>query len=243
VNNELDTVYSTPRYMLAIGPDSYLLLDRQAMEQPMASFPLTDEGFDAAEARFAELKRLERRERGMVPRTVAIGVFIGVALWILGGLGVAILGSLTFGIDADQSFLQLVYLVDAFGFRIAIGGLITLGVILLLRWERKSPPSTTRQDGRAPSAEAPEPRNAWDTVSTGTLVTGLVLWILLAIATQALFPFQGEFFTFGEEPPGPSRLTVMAQLAESLAFRIWVAAFIFKLVRWSRRPFRAASSE
>jgi hypothetical protein len=233
--DEPEIVSSSPRYVLAIGQDSYLLLDRRAMEEPVATFPLTDEGFEAAEERFAELKRLDRRER-LIPKGAWLGVLIGVALWVLGGLAFVILGG-PFPIEVDPTIAGIAYVLDSVGFRTATGGLILLASILLLRWEGRQAADGTVVQRAEPAAQAepPESQNVWDAVSSWALGIGLVLWILLAAATGALSPFGPGYLPLPNEP---SRLSIVIAVVESLAFRIWVGASIFKLVRWSRLPLR-----
>ena len=63
------------------------------------------------------------------------------------------------------------------------------------------------------------------------LVAGLAVWTVSAIATEALLRLELDPFR-----PDPSRASIVAQVVSTLAFRTWVAALVFLLLR--RMPLR-----
>jgi hypothetical protein len=237
------------RYILGAAEDYYGVWDSRGGDRYLERFPLTEEGFQAAKQRFIELRRLGRRQRGVWPTALMIALGTGVGLWVLAGLA------------AVPTFLEprwllvdpeLIYVVDAVGFRIGVGALLVLAGLLLLRPERvtRSGEGPHFEGLRPPPGETSDPgtaarRSRLDDVLVAILIGGLAVWVLSVFATGLLF----------REPiPGPqlpfvllesARPHFVAVFVQELAFRAWVAAFVSLLIRWahSRRIFASGPED
>jgi hypothetical protein len=225
------------RYILGAAEDYYGVWDTRGGDRYLERFPLTEEGFQAAERRFIELRRLSRRQRGVRPTALLIALGSGVGLWVLAGL-------VALPAYFEPRWLlvdyELIYVVDSVGFRIGVGALLVLAGLLLVRRERATmsvaPPGS---EGQLPPADSADPgaaarRSRFDGVLVAILVGGLIIWVVSAIAT-------GLFFR--EPIPGPqapfvvlesARPHFVALFVQDLAFRVWVAAAVLLVIRWAR---------
>ena len=212
---DYDPILTSRRYVLAEDADGYAIWERGGGDDPLERFPETEEGFDAAERRFRELRRTPRRTSWQM--VVSVVIVAGLALWIVGGIGFGLLT--TFSIRSPLG-ISLPLLVDTAGFRLAAAGILALGAIVLLRLERR-----TRSEGDAPSAGPWQPAapSRWSRPLVTALLVGLVTWILSGILTQALVPYVG----FGR---APSTAQIASQLIEALSFRVWIAALVLLLL-------------
>jgi hypothetical protein len=225
------------RYILGAAEDYYGVWDTRGGDRYLERFPLTEEGFQAAERRFIELRRLSRRQRGVVPMALRIALLVGVGLWVLAGAAAlpAYFEPRLLLVD-----FELIYVVDAVGFRVGVGALLLVAGVLLLRRER----ATRRPKADAPgaadrpvagSAEASDATRwaAADRILVALLAVGLVAWAVSSITTQLLFRQPNVL------PPGTiigpeTRPHFVALFVEILAFRLWVTAFVLLLIRWVR---------
>ena len=230
------------RYILGAAEDYYGVWDTRGGDRYLERFPLTEEGFQAAERRFVELRRLSRRHGGLVPTALMIALGTGVGLWVLAGLAAV---PAVFDPRA-VSWLnpELIYVVDALGFRMGVGAILVLAGLLLLRRERVTrsagPPHPDRL--QLPPAGSSDPgaaarQSSLDSVLVAILVGGLAVWVLSAIAANLLFrePLPGPQLPFAVVES--ARPHFVALFVQELALRLWVAAFVLLLIRWAR--FRA----
>lgn len=202
--------------------EGFGIWDHRAGNQLVERFSPTEEGFDLALQRFNELKWRDRRERWNLCRLARIATVAGGAIWLVAGTLATIL--FTFGVGPDTPWIATVlYGLDAFGYRLAVGSLIVLGVLVLTRWmqptEVEGPPS-------APSLQGTSPSRGLDLVLRVVMVAGLLVWTVSSITTEALFRL--EFGPFGGSP---RPIAVVAQLVSTMAFRTWVAGFILLILR------------
>lgn len=216
------------RYVLGETPESYGIWDRQAGNELVERFPLTEEGIDRALDRFAELKWRDRRERWNLPRVVRITTVTGALLWLVAGTAVTLIFS--FG-SSSVGLARLVYGLDALGFRLTIGSLVVLGVLVLLR---RLQPTEAREASLASFLRSDGSGRQPELVLRGILVVGLGVWIVSAIATEALFRFDRTLFT-----DTPNDAAIASQLVSTLAFRAWVAALILLVL--TRLPIRPSA--
>jgi hypothetical protein len=235
------------RYILGAAEDYYGVWDTRGGDRYLERFPLTEEGFQAAERRFVELRRLSRRQGGVVPTALTIALGTGVGLWVLAGLAAV---PAVFEPRAAVFWLnpELIFVVDALGFRMGVGAILVLAGWHLARRERatRGAEPSHPQGLQLPPAGYSDPgaavrRSALDSVLVAVLVGGLAVWVLSAIAANLLF----------REPiPGPqlpfialesARPHFVALFVQELAFRVWVAAGVLLLMRWVR-PRRVPAS-
>ena len=219
-----DPIDQSRRYVLGqpSGEDweGYGIWDRRAGNSLVERFPPTEEGVEQALQRFEELKWEDRRERWNLPRLARICAVAGAAIWIVGGVVGTVL--LSFVTGPDTSWIApVLFGLDALGFRLAIGSLVVLGVLLLLRWTQ----GTEEVLASPPALRATGPNPALDLALRVVVVAGLVVWIASSVGTEALFRL--EFGPFGESPR-PS--AVVAQLVSTMAFRTWVAGVVFSIL-------------
>lgn len=233
-----DVILTRRRYVLAEAEDSYGIWRLTAEGEPLERFPLTAEGFDAAEDRLLELVRLERQERGLTARVLWYIVLFGGALWIIAGLVVTVLSIVPF---LGYLTFQVAFFADYWAYRLAVGGLIMLGALLLVRVERRargSPDPITLRSFIG-LRDQPEPiAGPFEAILRWALVLGLAAWILSTVGTAALFtepesqffspgaPMTQEFFSSGY---------VVSRFVQELAFRVWIAALVLLIVRWGGR--------
>jgi hypothetical protein len=184
-------------------------------------FPPTEEGIDLAIQRFNELKWKDRRERWNLGRLARIATVAGAVIWLLTGTLATVVFS--FGIGPETPWIApVLFGLDAFGYRLAVGSLVVLGVLLLLRWMQLGE-GTSPLPPTFPRAERPS--RAVDLILRAVVVAGLVVWTVSSLGTEALFRL--EFGPFGESPR-PS--AVVAQLVSTMAFRTWVAGVVFSIL-------------
>lgn len=230
-----DVIESHGRYVLGETENAYGIWDRSAVTGPIERFPVTEEGFERAWERFGELKRLDRRERGVLTRVLWASSLVGVVLWLLAGtLGalIAITRTLT-----DELLLdQVVFVVDALGFRLALGSLLVLAVMKLVGWQRRPSSPSSAPSGSEASPASPEVGRSARFLGWA-LTFGLIVWIVSSVATEWLFRF--DIQTFGQEP---SRASIAAEVTAAFAFRVWVAAFVLLAVLWGKRVLRPRGS-
>jgi hypothetical protein len=221
------------RYVLGETPESYGIWDRQAGNELVERFPLTEEGIDLALDRFAELKWKDRGERWNLPRVVRIATLSGALIWLIAGTGVTLIFS--FG-STSIGIARILYALDAFGFRLAIGSLVVLAVLVLLR---RLQPTEARGASLASFLRSEGPGRQPEVVLRGVLVVGLAVWIVSSIATEALFRFDRPLFA------GTSNNAAIAsQLVSTMAFRTWVASLILLvLTRLPARPHAAEAAQ
>lgn len=196
--------------------EGFGIWDRLAGNRLVERFPPTEEGIDLAIQRFNELKWNDRLERWNLGRVARICVVAGAAIWLVAGTLVAVLFFSGFVLDGRLT-AAILYGLDAFGYRLAVGSLVVLGVTLLLRWiqpdERApSPPAVLRAESRS---------RGLDLILRVIVIAGLVVWVLSSVATEAIFRL--EFGPFGESPRASA---VVAQLVSTTAFRSWAAGFV-----------------
>jgi hypothetical protein len=204
--------------VLGEAPDGYGIWDSLAGNELVERFPLTEEGIDRALERFDELKRRDRRERWNLFRVAWIATVAGAVVWLLAGTLATLF--FTFGTGQPGPWIAgVLFGLDALGYRLAVGSLVVLTVLLLLQ---RVPGTRSHLPSVAGSLEEPQSRG-WDLVLRTGLVAGLAVWTFSAIATEALFRV-----VLG---PNPSRAAIASQLASTLAFRTWVAALVLLVIR------------
>lgn len=223
------------RYILGAAEDYYGVWDSRGGDRYLERFPLTEEGFQAAERRFIELRRQTRRQGGVWPRALVIALGVGAGLWVFAGLAAV---PAVFEPRAAVFLLnpELIYVVDALGFRMAVGAILVLAGLLLVRRERATRGAELpRSEGlQLPPPGVAARRSGLDRVLLAILVGGLVVWVLSTIATDLLFrvPIPGPQLPFIELET--ARPHFVALFVQNLALRVWVAAFVLLLIRWAR---------
>src|SRR6266498_1050807 len=122
------TIATSRRYVLGEVSEGnwegYGIWDRLAGNRFVERFPPTEEGIDRALERFDELKWKDRRERWNLAQVARIATVAGALLWVVAGTLVTVF--FTFGTGPGS----LVFVLDAFGYRLAVGSLIVLGVLV-----------------------------------------------------------------------------------------------------------------
>lgn len=120
-------------------------------------------------------------------------------------------------------------MTDTLGYRLAVGSLLVLTVLLLLQRVAGAQNLPSSVAGSSTMQQ-----RGFDLFLGTLLIVGLTVWILSAIGTDALFRLELE--RLGENP---SRGAIAAQLVSTLAFRSWVAALVVLILR--RLRFRLAA--
>ena len=216
-----ETIASSRRYVLGEISEGdwegYGIWDRLSGNRLVERFPPTEEGIDLALERFDELKWKDRRERWNLARVARIATVAGALLWVVAGTLVTVF--FTFGTGPGS----LVLVLDAFGYRLALGSLIVLGVLVLLQ---KMGPDKTPATSLAAVLQRKGPSRGFDVVLWFGVVAGVVVWTLSSIATEALFRL--EFDPLGQPPRASA---VAAGLVSTLSFRTWVASFVLLILR------------
>ena len=212
---DFKALLSTRGYVLGETAEHYGIWHRAAGDEPLERFPLTAEGFDAAEARFRELSRRRRRDPERA-RTVLFAIFVAASsLWVLASLLAAIMGWWApFGVEIESLLVQVAYVLDSAAYRLALGALFVLAALYIASREPVA------------SSESREPRSSerrWERVLFWVLLLGLAVWILSALATRTLEgPSPPEFFARSRS----EALFIVAWLVETIAFRAWIAAAV-----------------
>lgn len=219
--DDFEPIEQGRRYVFGETDSFYGVWDRQAGTGLLEQFPLTDEGFERAAARLDSLKRRDRRDRGVLLYALWWVIVGGAVAMVFGG----VLELLQHGLGSD--FLLgsvLSFTIGNLGYNVAIGGLVLLVALTLIRREtrRRAVPA----NGSAEPIEAGPATGSSSSFLWWTLVIALGVWVLSAIATQLFFPLD---FGFGDMPSMASRV---GGTVESLAFRVWVAALA---IWWARR--------
>jgi hypothetical protein len=221
-----ETIDTSRRYVLGEVSEGdwegYGIWDRLVGNRLVERFPPTEEGIDLALQRFSELKWKDRRERWKLARVAQIATVAGAVLWVVAGTLATIL--FAFGIGPGS----FVYVLDAFGYRLAVGSLLVLGVLVLVRWMQ---PGETPSPSLVGSAQREGPVRGFDLVLWVGVVAGVAVWTVSSIATEAVFRL--EFDPLGQPP---STGAVVAQLVSTVSFRAWVASFVLLILRRLRLP-------
>jgi hypothetical protein len=228
-----DRIEESRRYVFGEDERSYGIWDKSGGDEPLERFPVTDEGFDAGFTRFLELTGMERRMRAQVPRALLVVVLAGAALWLAAGVTVAVFaGGLAEPEEGLQTIFGVSHVVDALGYRLAIGALFLLAALALLRRERRTRPvGDAAEESVLPVAGASTASpGLWEDVLRWSVLVGMAVWIVSAVGTGLLFPLRGGLFGLGT----PGTAFLVAQLVEILAFRLWVVALVLLLLRWAR---------
>jgi hypothetical protein len=216
-----ETIAASRRYVLGEISEGdwegYGIWDRLAGNRLVERFPPTEEGIDLALERFDELKWKDRRERWNLARVARITTVAGALLWLVAGTLATVF--FTFGFGPGS----LVYVLDAFGYRLAVGSLIVLGVLVLLQRMHAGETAATSLAGLL---QTKGPGRGFDLVLWFGVVAGVVVWTLSSIATEGLFRL--EFDPLGQPPRASA---VAAGLVSTLSFRTWVASFVLLILR------------
>lgn len=216
---EFEPILKSRRYVLGESEEYYGIWDRREGRGPFERFPLTEEGFDAAEARFHELTRRRRRDPDRY-RMVLLGIVVGgAALWVAAGIFTAVGYELAFlGVQAEALLFRVMYVLDAVGYRLALGAVLVLAALFVV--------SRGRSAGERSGDEGASERD-WDRVLLWVVLAGLAVWILSAVGTRTVEPTVPPGFVGG---PRANRTYVAATLVEAIAFRVWVAAAVLLAV-------------
>jgi hypothetical protein len=223
------------RYILGAAEDYYGVWDTRGADRYLERFPLTEEGFQAAERRFIELRRLSRRQRGVFPRALWIALLVGVGIWVVTGLGVVVLT--VWPRAAVDNLYEVLYVLDSLGFRVALGVLFLAAGVVILRGERATrrpePPGTGGVRVSGP-AEASGRSAAVDRILATVLTVGLLVWVGGTVAVELFREPNPVVSGFPVVVGAGDRPHFVAVFAQELAFRAWVAAFVLLLIRWAR---------
>ena len=233
---EFEIVQRGRRYLLVAGDDFYGVwdLEREA-EDAIERFPGTDEGLDQAEARFFELRRLDRIRRWVSLRVLGIVFAVSAALWIVGGIALAVsyIGEPPFGL------FQAAVIVNEVGFHLGVGALAVLAAVVLVRMARRMEGTGTQQRSGRPDGLSPAWQGVLGTVILGAGVLGLAVWVVSAIVSLFLpaggvLPLRGDS-TFAAFADGrPSRALQIVETAGAVGYRVWISAFVLLLIGWGR---------
>ncbi|MGH2725054.1 MAG: hypothetical protein ACRDI0_12520 [Actinomycetota bacterium] len=226
-----DRIEESRRYILGEDERSYGIWDKRGGDEPLERFPVTDEGFDAAFTRYLELSGMERRIRGQLPTTLAVVVAVGAIAWLVAGvLGVAVGAGLLILDGESEWSANLTSLLDVVGFRLAIGGVLLLTALLLIRWERRTRRAKDVADDSLLSVTKGSSGSIdrWDRALRWALLIGMGVWILSATVRESLVPHTGSSFN------EPGLAFWVANGTSALSFRVWVIALVLLLLRWGR---------
>lgn len=224
---DYEPIEQSRRYVLGETDSFYGVWDAQTAPDLIEQFPLTEEGFDRAAARYHELKRRDRWERGVMFHALWFVMLAGAIAWIVGGALQALMITSVFFEPGSEGWFGLSELLSSVGYAATIGGLVLLAGLALIRRESHS---RSDSSGEPPSLMAGVPR--WEAVLSWVLFVSLGLWVAFVI--RLFFP-EPSFF---DVPPidGPPRDGfVVSRTIESLAFRVWVASLVVLGVSWTRR--------
>ena len=230
---DFDPIEQSRRYVLGETDSFYGVWDAQGAAGLIEQFPLTEEGFDRAAARFHELQRRDRWERGVLFHSLWFVMLAGAVAWIVGGVLQALMSTSAFLEPGSHVWFGLSEVLSSFGYTASVGGLVLLVGLILIRGESRS---RSGSSGEPPSSEAAVPR--WELMLSRILFVALGLWVASVIVTRLIFP-EPSFFEIPPFDRPPRTGFLISRMLESLAFRVWVAALVFLGVAWSRR---AASS-
>jgi hypothetical protein len=130
-----DVIDESPRYVLGLGEGYYGLWDKQAGDEPLARFDVTDDGFSQAESRFGELKRSDRQGKGLLLQVLRAALIAGLGVWIVSGaifIVLAVRSTTGFSSEGPQTALNIVRVIDFIASRIWLAAGIGLVAIWLL---------------------------------------------------------------------------------------------------------------
>jgi hypothetical protein len=135
---------------------------------------------------------------------------------------------------------QLAFFADSWAYRLALGGLILLGALFLVRVERRArgPADAITLRSFIRLRDQPESSSGpFEAILRWALIVGLAVWILSTVATEVLFVDPESAFIIPGEPVTQrfSSGFIVSRLVQGLAFRVWVAALVLLIVRWGRR--------
>ena len=225
---DYDPIVTSRRYVLAEDDAGFGIWARDGDDEPIERYPGTEEGFDAAEDRFRELKQLARWGGDVVPRALVLAILGGAAIWIFGIVLQLAYFVLPWGFEQDDASTvsQILYYVDTFAFRAAIGGVVALAGLLLARRLGAS------EDPTDAAQPLPPGRSVAETLLGVVLAVGLASWVVAGTIASALEP---RYPAQGLVDPRPSGLALWAAGIEGIAFRIWTASVVVLGVRWVAR--------
>ncbi len=231
---EVEVIDGRRRYVLGALGDQFGVWDRRQPEHAIELFPGTDEGYGGAERLFEELRALDVAARGTVSRALRWGVFAGAALWLASGLIQATIALLPGSPEADSA-VRVLYAIDVVGYRVALGALVALAAMALLRSERAAWLRTSsiapRGDDSTPRPER-HPRPSTVVALVWVLAVALLLWTVAGALSRSLFRFQLEpFLSGGVQHPGVG--VVVVNVMEATSFRVALAALVGLLVMWA----------
>lgn len=218
--SELDVIATSGRYVLA-GTDEYFGvwdLDADAQE-PLERFPLTDDGFAAADRRFRDLKGNLLREKYSAARVLWWTLWIGVGIWLGAGVFAALLSASAFESPGERWF-DWAQVADTAGFRLAVGSLIGLVATAMRSTVRLSRPEASEDSALRP----------W---LYGMLIVGFVIWVPAAISDVLVYR--------NPSIEGPGAVAIAFLVVSTLAFRLWLAAAVLIGADWVLRG-RASSA-
>jgi fatty acid desaturase len=142
-----EVVDDSRRYALGATADFYGVWDKQTPGEPLARFPLTDEGLAQAEERFKVLRRAERSYLDMLPLVLGWATLLGIAVWVVAGIVFQVFFTEDlfpgFGEEASQAAARFFFLVENVAFRVWIGSLASLAALWLFRALRPHPHEPT----------------------------------------------------------------------------------------------------
>jgi hypothetical protein len=222
---EFEVIAERGRFVLGEEEDSYGIWDLDNPDdEPIERFPRTDEGFEAA---WERTRSLWRTSIDLWGRRLAVAAVAGVILWLIGGVLTAVAFAIPLHDGSDLVF-RIAQIADTAGYRFAVGALLVLGTLAILR--RRSP---ERGGSAAAPAELPD---GIDRAMWGVLVSGLVLWI----AASAIASTYESSFGVGlvDFPDPPTTLQRVASGVQIVAYNLWLGSAVIiglrLLLRWRR---------
>ncbi len=229
---EVEVIESTRRYVFGLRGDEYGVWDRRSPAEPIERFPGTDEGYGRAERLFEELRALDFRARGVFPHMLVWGVFVAAGVWIASLLLQLMLFFASSSPGFDTAFRDLNE-IDLVSRRVALGGLVLLAAMTLLRSERSSwvrSTATVPASGEVEMMATP-PKPKWVTALVWVLGVGAVTWTTAGVLTRTAFRYEpGQFLVTDQRP---SLGVIVADTIEVAAFRVFVVALVALLVWWA----------
>jgi hypothetical protein len=135
-----DVIDETGRYVLGLGEGFYGVWDKEAGDEPLARFDVTDDGFSQAESRFGELKRSVRHGKGLLVQVLRAALVAGLGVWIVSGaifIVLAVKSTTGFSSEGPQTALNIVRVIDFIASRIWLAAGVGLVAVWVL--ERLSP--------------------------------------------------------------------------------------------------------
>jgi hypothetical protein len=139
-----EVVDDSRRYALGATADFYGVWDKLAPGEPLARFPLSDEGLAQAEERFKALRRTERNYQELLPVVLGWMTLVSIAVWILAGavFQIAFSGDLfpaLGGEERSQTAAEFFFRLENVALQVWIGSLASLAALWLLRALRRPP--------------------------------------------------------------------------------------------------------